>query len=146
MLTHWGLVTHIYVSKLTIIGSDNGLSPDRRQAILWTSAGTLLIGPLRTNFSVILIEILIFSFKKMRLKVSSAKRRPFCLSLNVLIKRPLITLWQTRCPVWPLCSSSNLIVYSYSVLCVALDSTAHPPTNFWPFISQPIDYWGQIGP
>ena len=26
-LTHWGRVTHICVSKLTIIGSDNGLSP-----------------------------------------------------------------------------------------------------------------------
>ena len=83
-LTHWGRVTHICVSKLTIIGSDNGLSPDRRQALIWTNAGILLIGPLGTNFSEILIEILTFSFKKMRLKVSSAKRRPFCLGLNVL--------------------------------------------------------------
>ena len=72
------------VSKLTIIGSDNGLSPDRRQAIIWTNDGLLLIGPLGTNFSEILIEILTFSFKKMRLKVSSAKWQPFCLSLNVL--------------------------------------------------------------
>ena len=83
-LTHWGRVTHICVSKLTIIGSDNGLSPDRRQAIVWTNAGLLLIGPLGTNFNEILIEILTFPFKKMRLKVSSAKRRPFCLGLNVL--------------------------------------------------------------
>ena len=43
-LTHWGRVTHICVSKLTIIGSDNGLSPGRRQAIIWTNAGILLIG------------------------------------------------------------------------------------------------------
>ena len=78
------LLTHICVSKLTIIGSDNGLSRDRRQAIIWTNAGKLLIGPLGTNFSDILNEILTFSFKKMRLKVSSAKRRPFCLGLNVL--------------------------------------------------------------
>ena len=28
-LTHWSRLTHIYVSKLTIIGSDNGLSPGR---------------------------------------------------------------------------------------------------------------------
>ena len=76
---------HICVSKLTIIGSDNGLSPDRRQAIIRTNAGILLIGPLGINSSEILIEILTFSFKKMRLKVSSAKRRPFCLGLNVLI-------------------------------------------------------------
>ena len=78
-------VTHICVNKLTIIGSDNGLPPDWRQAIIWTNAGILLIGPLGTNFSEILIEILTFSYKKMRLKVS-AKRRPFCLGLNVLIK------------------------------------------------------------
>ena len=75
---------HIYVSKLIIIGSDNGLSPDRRQAIIWTNAVLLLIGPLGTNFSEILIEIRTFSFKKMRLKVSSGKWRPFCLGLNVL--------------------------------------------------------------
>ena len=78
---------HIGIKRLwlTIIGSDNGLSPDRRQAIIWTNAGLLLIGPLGTNFSEILIEILTFSFKKMRLKVSSAKRRPFSLRLNVLM-------------------------------------------------------------
>ena len=77
-------MTHICVSKLATIDSDNGLSPGRCQAIIWTNAGLLLIGPLGTNFSEILIEILAFSFKKMRLKVSSAKRRPFCLGLNVL--------------------------------------------------------------
>ena len=83
-LTHWGRVTYICVNELTIIGSDNALSPNRRQAIIWTNAGILLIGPLGTNFSEILIEILTFSFKKMRFKVSSAKRRPFCLGLSVL--------------------------------------------------------------
>ena len=77
-------MTHICVSKPTTIGSDNGLSPGRRQAIIQTSAGILLIGPLGTNFSEILIEIYIFSFRKMHLKMSSAKRRPFCLGLNVL--------------------------------------------------------------
>ena len=80
-------MTQICISKLTIIGSDNGLSPDRRQAIIWTNAGLLLIGPLETNFSEILIEILTFSFKKMHLKVSSAKRRQFGLGLNVFISR-----------------------------------------------------------
>ena len=33
-LTHWGRVTHICVSELVTIGSDNGLSPGRRQAII----------------------------------------------------------------------------------------------------------------
>ena len=84
ILTHWGRVTHIWVGKLTIIDSDNGLSPGRRQAIIWTNAGILLIGPLRTNFSEILIGIQTFSLRKMHLKILSAKWRPFCLGLNVL--------------------------------------------------------------
>ena len=77
-------MTHICVGNLTIIGSDNGLSPGRRQTIIWNNAGILSIGPLGTNFSEILIEILTFPFKKMRLKVLSAKWRPFCLGLNVI--------------------------------------------------------------
>ena len=54
-LTHSGRVTHVCVGDLTTIGSDNGLSPGRRQAIIWTNAGILSIGPLGTNFSEILI-------------------------------------------------------------------------------------------
>ena len=85
-LVHWGRVTHIYVSKLTIIGSDDDLSPGRRQAIIWTNAGILLIRTLGTNFSEILGKIPAFSFKKMHFKMSSAKWRPFFLGLNVLIR------------------------------------------------------------
>ena len=84
ILTHWGRVTHICVSKLTIIGSDNGLSPGRRQAIIWTNDGILLIRTFRTHFSAIVSEIHTFSFKKIHLKMSSGKWRPFCLGLNVL--------------------------------------------------------------
>ena len=84
MLTHWGRVTYICVSKLTIIGSDNGLSPGWRQAIIWTNAGILSIGTLETNFSEISTEIDIFSFRKMYLKMPSGNWRPFCLGLNVL--------------------------------------------------------------
>ena len=82
--THWGGVTHICVSKLTIIGSDNSLSPGWGQAIIWTSAGVLLIGPLETNFSEILTGIQQFSYKKLHLKMSSRKWRLFCLGLYVL--------------------------------------------------------------
>ena len=77
ILTHWGRETHICVGKLTIIGSDNGLSSIRRQAIIWTIVGISLIGPLGTNFSEILKVIQTFSFKKMHLKMSSAKWGPF---------------------------------------------------------------------
>ena len=67
-LTHWGRVTHICVGNIAITGSDNGLSPGRRQDIIWTNAEMLLMGPLGTNFSEILIEMHTFSFKKMHLK------------------------------------------------------------------------------
>ena len=82
-------MTHICVGKLTIICSVNGLSPGRRQAIIWTNTGLLLIRHLETNFSEILIGIQTFSFKKMHLKMSSAKWRPFCIGLNVLTHFPL---------------------------------------------------------
>ena len=87
-------MTHICVNKLTIIGSDNGLSPGQRQAIIWTNAGILkkkkkdagilLTEHLRTNFSEILNEIDTFSFKKIYLQMLSGKWWPFCLGLNVL--------------------------------------------------------------
>ena len=67
-LKKWGRVTHIFVSKLTII---------------WTNDGILLIRTFRTHFSEIVSEIHTFSFKKMHLKMSG-KRRPSCLGLNVL--------------------------------------------------------------
>ena len=83
-LTHWGRVTHMCVSKLTIMGSDNGLSPGWRQAIIWTNVRILLIRTLGTKFSEILGEIPTFLFKKMQLKMSSGKWWPSCLGLNVL--------------------------------------------------------------
>ena len=58
-LTHWGRVTHICVSKLTIIGADNGLSPDRRQAIIRTNVGILFIWDIGTNFNGISINLCI---------------------------------------------------------------------------------------
>ena len=45
----WGRVTYICVGNQTIIGSDNGLSPGRRQAITWTNVAILLIGPPRSK-------------------------------------------------------------------------------------------------
>ena len=48
MITHWGWVTHICVSKLTIIGSDKRLSSGRRQAIIWTIVG-IFKGALRSQ-------------------------------------------------------------------------------------------------
>ena len=85
LLIHRGRVTHICVSKLTITGSDNGLSPGRRQAIIWTNTGILLIWPLGTNFIEILIGIHTFSLTKMHLNVSVCRMatilsRPQCVN------------------------------------------------------------------
>ena len=67
-LTHWVRVMHICVSNLTITGSDNGLSPGRRQAIIQTNAAILSIGPLGTFFNEIFTKVHTFSFKKVHLK------------------------------------------------------------------------------
>ena len=76
-LTHLPIVLHIciYAVNRVSIGSDSGLSPIRRQAII---TGSLSIGPLGTNFTEILMKIQNFSLTKMHLKISSAKWRPYC--------------------------------------------------------------------
>ena len=139
-LTHWGRVTHICVSNLTTIGSDNGLSPGRRQAIIWTNAGMLWIGPLGTNLSEIIIEILTFSFKKIHLKMSSGKWRPFCIGLNELNSRkhpasPLTNafevLWQDEIGS----TSHALAAVIRETTCTALD-IAHP---LW--LENEIKWW-----
>ena len=73
----------------------DGAKPWRRQAIISTNAGILLIGPLGTNFIEISIGIQTFSFKKMHLKMSSAKWRPFCLGLNVLNSKHYVKIFST---------------------------------------------------
>ena len=94
-LTHLGRLIHICTSKPIIIGSDNGLLPGWRQAIIETSAGISLIGPLGTNSIEIWINIHTFSFRKMHLKMASAKWQPFCLGFNMLInvKNGNYTIW-----------------------------------------------------
>ena len=72
---------HIFISKLTIIGSDNGLSPGWCHAIIWISARIFLIGPLGTNTSEILSGIQTFSFKKIHLNMLSAKWHPLVSAL-----------------------------------------------------------------
>ena len=87
VLTHWGRVMYICIGKLTIIGSNNGLSHGGHQAIMWTNPGILSIGPLGTNLSDILMGNQTFSFMKMHFKMSSVKCHQFCLSLNVICNR-----------------------------------------------------------
>ena len=86
---HWGRVTHICVSKLTIIGSDNGLSPGRRHAIIWTNARILLIdsnlrnklqwNPRRNSFIFIIENV----FENVVCEMASIWSRPQCVNQGV---------------------------------------------------------------
>ena len=108
-LTHWGQVTHICVSKLTIIGSDNGLSPG-------TNAGILLIGPLGTNLSEISIGYQTFSFKKMHsgnvvCEMVSILSRPKCvnsLSPEVQCTLPSIGSVNGMLPIYKAITGNHL--------------------------------------
>ena len=113
-------MTHICVENLTIIGSDYGLSPDRRQAIIWNNAGILLIGPLGTNFNEILAEIITFPFKKMYLNVSSAKWWLFCFGLNALTPVNSSTLEYWSDVSFALITPSVSSVQVFSALCLVL--------------------------
>ena len=137
VLTHWGRLTHICVIKVTVIGSDNGLSPDRHQAIIWTNAEKWLIGPLGTNFDEILIKIHTFSFKKIHLKMSSGKWRPFCLSLNVLTAichrlhvRELLKLWK----LWFSFNTICVALFWVKITCIWLSSSSQKSWGLWKFI------------
>ena len=128
-LTHWGCVTHICVSKLTIISSDNGLSPGRRQAIICTNAGILFVELLGTKFSEFLIKIIRFSVKNMHLKMLSAKWLPFCLGLTCchdagMLFIPGMVWWMLR--TWRQCT----VTLSWCQNNVSQSSTLHSTTTW----------------
>ena len=81
-LTHWRRVSHICGGESTITGSDNGLSLGRRQAIIWSSAGVLLIWTLGTNFNRILIGIQTFSIHENAFENVVCEMTSICLGLN----------------------------------------------------------------
>ena len=83
-LTHWGQVTHIYISKLTTIGSDNGLSHGQCQSHHLNQCWNIVNWTLRNKLQWYLNLNLTFSFKKIHLKMLSGKWRQICLGLNVL--------------------------------------------------------------
>ena len=123
--THWGRVTNMYVSKLTIIDSDNGLSPGRRQAIIWTNAGILLTGSLTTNFSEILIKIYTFSSKNIFENIvwNMAAMLPWPYFVNSL--KPSDAIWWQR-------TGSTLA----QVMACCLTAPSHYLNQCWLIISK----------
>ena len=74
-MTHMN-ISHVSVNKAITV-SDNGLVPNRRQAIIWTNAGLLLIKSLNTNLNFIQTTMILYKkmhFKKMAVILS----RPQC--------------------------------------------------------------------
>ena len=150
LITHWGRVTHICVGKLITLGSDNGLPPERRQAIIWTNAGILLIGPLGTNFSEILIEIKTFLLKKIRLKMSSAKCCSFRLGLNVITGRyPILMLLTVHGDMYLLVSHMQRQTFLHPAVrhnnvCVFSSNSTDEHTCVQP-VKQPMLIWSSHG-
>ena len=137
-------MTHICISKLTIIGSDNGLLPGWCQAIIWTNDGILLIGHLETNFNEILIKIHTKSIKKIYLKMSSGKWCPFCLGLNVLTHWPLgdmneATLSDCEIAV-RLCHWTLLMISQHYVIARCCQATSHYLSQCWPSSISPYSF------
>ena len=83
-LTHCDRMTHICVGKLTIIGSENGLSPRRRQANIWTNAGSFLIESLEQTSMKYQSEFKYFHWRKCAENVvcemTSILSRPRCVN------------------------------------------------------------------
>ena len=92
--THWGRGTHSWVSKLTIIGSDNGLSPGRRRSIVCTSTGILLIRTQRTNISEILIKFRHFHSRK---RIRNCEMAAICIGLDVIMYNKAVYILHEMC-------------------------------------------------
>ena len=123
---HRGRVTPICVNELTIIGSDNGLSPVRRQAIIWNKAGIMLIGnKLLSNIN----QINTFPFKKMHLEMQSVKKRVNVakqFACTSIIKFP--PAWFAKNPFW-----------SHTNLTMDQSSMGFDINSYIPFI--PVNYF-----
>ena len=143
-LTRWGREMHLCFSKLTIIGSHyNGLSPDWCQAIIWTIPGILPIGHVGTNFSEILIEIQTFSFKKMHLKMLSAKwrlsilSRPECVNVSYVflaLTHQYFKLTGMYEIIWIVLKPwSVILVESFRMLWLGADGST---------VKEPLTHWG----
>ena len=160
-LTHWDAVTHISVNKLSIIGSDNALSPGQRIAIIWTNAGILLIEPLGTNLSEILIRIHKSSLKKTHLKMLSVKcqsfyLRPQCIKTVIGVSAQIVVIayhikqwmwWHTHALITIILSRASeqkwvKRKFYFLPTCLQLSSKCHLHSLWWPALKQ-VTTWHQ---
>ena len=131
----------VYASvKCAIIGSDNGLSPSRRQAIIQTNARILLIRPLGINLSELLIEINIFSFQANVFEngvweMASISFRPQCVNIEgwyimrthngtyCMFAAMKLATHQCRGMIMYIMRTRNSISGAFSIFCIGLTSS-----------------------
>ena len=149
-LTHWGRVTHICFRKLTIIGSDNGLSPGRRPAIIWTNTEYCQLDPWEQTSVKFSVKFIYFHWENAFENVVH-KWRPFCFGLNVLSNMGLMMMmmmtmkmrWWSTCgaswtvslakyisphrPIWSTCSAAKIWGETMPHIAVGGSRTWHDP-------------------
>ena len=108
-LTHWGRGTHICVSKLTITGSGNGLSPGRRQAIIWTNDRNCWLDPWEQTSVKSESKFIRFHSGKCIWKCRLENGDPFYLGLNVLSKSYFCVLSYTMACMIKLKGTKSLV-------------------------------------
>ena len=89
----------IYVSNLTSTGSDNGLSPGRRQTIIWSNAGILLIGHFKLKLQT-----------QNKLKMATILSWPQCVNYECIVhgKKLSMMRWKQYSYYWALlCGEST---------------------------------------
>ena len=153
VLTHWGWVMHIYVGKLTIISSDNGLSPGWRQNLnqCWNIVDWILKNKLQWNLnwnSNIFIEE--NTFENVICEMLSISSRPECVNtLRSWTKWPpfwrlvfkFIFLFQI---VFRIKSHSNVLKYLISNTTVLAQIMIRQQTGNKPLSHLPLDEMAAI--
>ena len=113
---------HICLSKLNIIGSDNGLSPGQRQAIIWTNARILSIRPLATNFNEFLNGIQENVLENVVCEMASILSRPQCVKSFLFSPSPQAIL--SPCAI-DCCSPDARLQWFNSLVPIAYHCQGH---------------------
>ena len=103
--TKRGGVTHIRVSTLTIMGSDNGLSPGCHQAIIWTKCRNIVNWILRNKlqwnvYRNLYICVQENAFEIVVMKLTAILSRPQCVNTH--------NSWDVPCHLVPFPSLSRI--------------------------------------
>ena len=124
-LTHWGWVSHIWVSKITIIGSDDGLSPGQRHVIIWSNAGIFVNWTLGNKLQ--------WNFHRNQCIFIQENAFENVCEMTAILSQPqcVNSLWP-RDVIWWQGSRSTLA----QVMACCLTAPSHHLNQCWPMISE----------